>query len=77
VLVLLGPHGLSLGSSCAINPPMNLTFETELATDGRWIVEVPQLPGVLAYGATQQGAIGKAESLALCVLAERIEHSPQ
>ncbi len=55
--------------------PMDLTFDTELETDGRWIAEVPELPGVLAYGATQQEAIGKAEALALRVLAERIEHS--
>jgi predicted RNase H-like HicB family nuclease len=53
---------------------MNLTFETELETDGRWIAEVPELPGVLAYGTTQQEAIGRAEALALRVLAERIEH---
>jgi predicted RNase H-like HicB family nuclease len=53
---------------------MNLTFETEQETDGRWIAEVPELPGVLAYGETQLEAIGKAEALALRVLAERIEH---
>jgi predicted RNase H-like HicB family nuclease len=53
---------------------MNITFETELETDGRWIAEVPELPGVLAYGSTQLEAIGRAEALALRVLAERIEH---
>jgi predicted RNase H-like HicB family nuclease len=53
---------------------MNLTFETELETDGRWIAEVPELPSVLAYGITKTEAIGKAEALALRVLAERIEH---
>jgi predicted RNase H-like HicB family nuclease len=53
---------------------MNLTFETALETDGRWIAEVPELPGVLAYGSTRQEAIGRAEALALRVLAERIEH---
>lgn len=51
---------------------MNLTFETEQEHDGRWIAEVPELPGVLVYGATQQQAIIKAEALALRVLAERI-----
>jgi predicted RNase H-like HicB family nuclease len=51
---------------------MNLTFETEQEDDGRWIAEVPELPGVLAYGATQQQAIIKAEALALWFLAERI-----
>jgi predicted RNase H-like HicB family nuclease len=49
---------------------MNLTFETEQEDDGRWIAEVPELPGVLAYGATQQQAIIKAEALALWFLAE-------
>ena len=53
---------------------MNLTFETELETDGRWIAEVPELEGVMAYGATEMEAVGKAEALALRVLAERIEH---
>jgi predicted RNase H-like HicB family nuclease len=50
---------------------MNLTFETEQEDDGRWIAEVPELPGVLAYGATRQQAIIKAEALALRVLAEQ------
>ena len=36
---------------------MNLTFETEQEDDGRWIAEVPELPGVLAYGATRLWAI--------------------
>lgn len=53
---------------------MNLTIETELEEDGRWIAEVPELPGVLAYGATEDAAMAKAEALALRVLAERIEH---
>lgn len=52
---------------------MTLTFETELETDGRWIAEVPELAGVLAYGATEMEAVGKAEALALRVLVERIE----
>ena len=53
---------------------MKLTFETELEEDGRWIAEVPELPGVLAYGSTREGAMAKAQALALRVLAERIEH---
>lgn len=53
---------------------MNLTFETELEEDGRWIAEVPELPGVLAYGPTREAVMAKAEALALRVLAERIEH---
>jgi predicted RNase H-like HicB family nuclease len=53
---------------------MNLTIETEREDDGLWIAEVPQLPGVLAYGTTPDEAMAKTEVLALRVLAERLEH---
>ena len=53
---------------------MNITFETEREIDGRWIAEVPELPGVMAYGQTERQAIGFAEALALRALAERIEN---
>jgi predicted RNase H-like HicB family nuclease len=53
---------------------MNLRIETELEDDGRWIAEVPQLPGVLTYGATADEASAKAEILALRVRADRLEH---
>ena len=53
---------------------MNLTFETEQEEDGRWLAEVPELAGVLAYRATELEAIAKAEVLALRVSAERLEH---
>lgn len=53
---------------------MNLSIETEREDDGRWIAEVPQLPGVLAYGATQDEAMIKAEALALRGIAEQLEH---
>jgi len=52
---------------------MNLTIEHEQEQDGRWLAEVPQLPGVLVYGATAEEAMVKAETLALRVLAERLE----
>lgn len=51
-----------------------LRIAIEQETDGRWIGEVPALPGVLAYGATADEARMRAEALALRVLAERIEH---
>jgi predicted RNase H-like HicB family nuclease len=54
---------------------MNLTVETEREEDGRWVAEVPDLPGVLAYGKTRDEAIARAEALALRVLADRLEHS--
>jgi predicted RNase H-like HicB family nuclease len=55
-------------------PLMHLTIESEQEVDGRWLAEVPELPGVLAYGATRDEALAKAQVLALRVLAERIEH---
>ncbi|WP_022948238.1 type II toxin-antitoxin system HicB family antitoxin [Methylohalobius crimeensis] len=51
-----------------------LTVEVEREEDGRYIAEVLELPGVLAYGSDRAEAIAKAEALALRVLAERLEH---
>jgi predicted RNase H-like HicB family nuclease len=48
--------------------------ESEQEADGRWIAEVPELPGVLAYGQSCDEAIRKAQVLSLRVLAERLEH---
>lgn len=53
---------------------MKLTLETAQEADGRWLAEVPELAGVLAYGATRDEAMSKAEVLALRVLAEQLEH---
>ena len=53
---------------------MHFTIEHEQEEDGRWLAEVPELPGVLAYGATAQEAMAKTQALALRVLAERLEH---
>jgi predicted RNase H-like HicB family nuclease len=47
--------------------------ELEQEEDGRWIAEVPQLPGVLAYGASQAEARAKVQALALRVVADRLE----
>jgi len=54
---------------------MNFTIESEREEDGRWLAEVPELPGVLAYSATAAEAMAKAEVLALRVLAERLENN--
>jgi predicted RNase H-like HicB family nuclease/predicted RNA binding protein YcfA (HicA-like mRNA interferase family) len=54
---------------------MHLTVETDREEDGRWIAEVPDLVGVLAYGETRDQAIARAEALALRVLADRLEHA--
>ena len=53
---------------------MKFSIECEREEDGRWLAEVPQLPGVLAYGTTSDEALAKAEVLALRVLAEQLEH---
>ncbi|HEY8748777.1 MAG TPA: type II toxin-antitoxin system HicB family antitoxin [Tepidisphaeraceae bacterium] len=49
-------------------------METEQEADGRWIAEVPELPGVLVYGQSRDEAVRKAQVLSLHVLAERLEH---
>ena len=53
---------------------MTFTVDYEQEEDGRWIAEVLELPGVMVYGATKEGALAKAQALALRVLAERLEH---
>jgi len=54
---------------------MTLRVEIEQAEDGRWIAEVVELPGVLAYGKTSEEAKAKVQALALRVLADRLEVS--
>ena len=56
---------------------MNLHIETEVEEDGRWIAEVPELPGVLAYGADRARAVAAVEALALRVIAERLENGEE
>jgi predicted RNase H-like HicB family nuclease len=51
-----------------------LTVEIEQEDDGRWLAEVPAVPGAMAYGATPEEAKARAEALALRALAERLEH---
>ncbi len=53
-----------------------ITFkvEVEQEEDGRWLAEVVELPGVLAYGETEQAALSRVQALALRVMAERLEH---
>ena len=53
---------------------MRFNLECEREADGRWLAEVSELPGVLAYGDSANEAMAKAEVLALRVLAEQIEH---
>ena len=52
---------------------MTLTIEVEKESDGRWLTEIPDLPGVMVYGRTRKEAIAKVKALALRVLADRLE----
>ena len=53
---------------------MRFKVELEREDDGRWIAEVPELPGALAYGTTSSEAQAKVQALALRVVADRLEH---
>jgi predicted RNase H-like HicB family nuclease len=53
---------------------MKLTIRLLRETDGRWIGDVPELPGVTVYGKTSEEATMKAKALALHIIAEEIEH---
>ncbi len=53
---------------------MTFSIDLEQEEDGRWIAEVVELSGVMAYGATAEEATAKVQALALRVLAERLEH---
>ncbi len=53
---------------------MNLAIELEQETDGRWIAEIDELDGVLVYGETKDEAIRNVKTLALRVIADRLEN---
>jgi predicted RNase H-like HicB family nuclease len=62
------PHGTR-------SQDLRFIVETELETDDRWIAEIPQVPGALAYGATKEAATNKAYAIALRSVADDVEHS--
>jgi len=51
-----------------------MKVEVELEEDGRWIAEVPALPGAMAYGSSRDEAVSKVEALVLRILADRVEN---
>jgi predicted RNase H-like HicB family nuclease len=53
---------------------MKFTIECEQEDDGRWLAEVLELPGALAYGVSVEEAIANVQALALRVIADRLEH---
>jgi predicted RNase H-like HicB family nuclease len=62
------------GPGRAILSTMRLNVEVEREEDGRWLAEVPDLAGVMAYGSTREQALAAVEALALRVIADRLEH---
>jgi len=54
-----------------------MIVEVQREDDGRWIAEVPDLPGVMTYGQTHDEAVAKAKALALRVMADRLEHGEE
>jgi predicted RNase H-like HicB family nuclease len=55
----------------------DFTVDVEREEDGRWIGEVSELPGVLAYGRSREEAVARAKALAFRVLADRLEHGEE
>jgi len=54
-----------------------MRIELEQETDGRWIAEVPAIPGALAYGDTKGDAVSRVEALVLRILADRLEQGEE
>ena len=61
-------HGLRIGES-----GMDYAIEFERERDGRWIAELPSLPGVMTYGASKLEAQSKLQAMALRVIADQQE----
>jgi len=53
---------------------LGLRVEFDREVDGRWIADIPALPGVMVYGRTRKQALTAVEALALRVIADRLEH---
>lgn len=68
------PHATEAPTIRSEGAAVKLNVETERETDGRWIAEIPEIPGVLAYGVSEAEAKAKAQALALRVVADRLEH---
>ena len=54
-----------------------MKIEIEREDDGRWIAEVPDLPGVMVYGESREEAISRVKALALRVLADRLDNGEE
>jgi len=51
-----------------------MKIEIEREADGRWLADIPDLPGVMSYGKSREEAVARTKALALRVLADRLEH---
>lgn len=69
-----GCHSTFHGPSESRGRTMILHVEIEQEVDGRWLAEVTDLPGVMAYGVSRPDAVARVQALALRSLAERLEH---
>lgn len=67
-------RGVARSAERRYDRAVKLTVEFARETDGRWIAEVPELPGVLVYGESRDQALAKVLSLAYSVLADEVEH---
>ena len=56
---------------------VQFTIEVERETDGRWIAEITNMPGVMAYGATKEEACANVYALALRVIADNVQDSQE
>lgn len=53
-------------------PALEVEFDRE--DDGRWIADIPALPGVMVYGDSKEAALAGVQALAFRVLADHVEH---
>jgi predicted RNase H-like HicB family nuclease len=64
------PHGIG-------REDLIFSLEIDREEDGRWIAEIPEVPGALAYGASKEEATRKAYAIALRAVADNIEGSQE
>jgi len=76
---VIAAHAISMSDrkppNSAKSRDLRFQFEIERETDGRWIAEIPEMPGAMAYGGTVEEAKAKAYALALYAIADDVERS--
>jgi predicted RNase H-like HicB family nuclease len=66
--------GWTSAALCGYVRAIDMRIELDREEDGRWLTEIPELPGVMAYGQTRDEALARVKALALRVMADRLEH---